>query len=120
MWYIGKKGTENEIVTNFVGGFTSNEAVLGLTDEFYIYFKDASTYNCRVSIGIWNNKVSKDSGVSKVQSTDLNNEVTFDVTIQELSSNLGDKSIFALLTEKLISKIYEINPDWNNKLFLEL
>ena len=134
-WYIGQKETVDEVVTNFEGDFTSNEAYLGLTDTHYIWLflkpvvtKDENdvevttyveSYMCRSSIGIWKTKTSKLSGAAKQICVGLPNDIEFELTYEEMLTPLGTKSIFGFLTEKLITKIYELKPTWENKLILD-
>ena len=115
--YIGNK-TVGEVTVDFIGGVQSTTAYLGLLDRYNIMKKGDGNYYCRIDIGGWISKAVKVAGENSLP-LKLLNFVEVQITEVEFNTALGENSIASFLLSKLIPKLEELVPTWNEKLVLD-
>lgn len=109
-WYIGSGS--NPVTTSFDGGFTSTDAYLSLSGEYYY---QEVTSRLTVSVAVYKSLEDFAAGKRPIACTDLNNanNVIVPLTIEELSSG----SFFDILVPKTKIQIEELVPSWSGSLY---
>lgn len=113
-WFIGNKITD-PVITNFNGGFTSDEAYISVSGEYYYQEKLS---RMTISIAVYKSKSSMEAGDKPIPCSDLSGltSLIFGVTIEEMST----VPIFDVVIPKTKAKLEELVPTWTDKLIWDL